>query len=331
METIKTYLENMFLNLPKSREVLHAKDELLTMMEDKYQELKSQGRTENEAVGIVISEFGNLNEVAEALGISKVMQEESDEPEKRIITIETARDFIQNRIRASYKVGIGVVLLIWSPLLLIILSNTENREFLGIRNGGMALGLVVLLIMVALAVGLFIMSGVETGRYDLEKNGNFVLDHQAHSYVNIEEDRYRMVNAIKVTIGVVLCILSVVPLLILGMLEIGDDILNIGVAVLLIIVSAAVYLFISAGMKQSAYSILLKKGEYSEQGRIITRKSEIIGSIYWPIILLLYLYWSFTSGNWGFTWIIWPLAALLFAAIVGVVGALSRTSKEKRY
>jgi len=106
METIKTYLENMFLNLPKNREVLHAKDELLTMMEDKYQELKSQGRTENEAVGIVISEFGNLNEVAEALGISKVMQEESDEPENRIITIETARDFIQNRVRAPIRWGL---------------------------------------------------------------------------------------------------------------------------------------------------------------------------------------------------------------------------------
>ncbi len=29
METIKTYLENMFMHLPKNREALHAKEELL--------------------------------------------------------------------------------------------------------------------------------------------------------------------------------------------------------------------------------------------------------------------------------------------------------------
>src|SRR5690554_3451404 len=204
METIKTYLENMFMNLPKNREVLHAKEELLNMMEDKYLELKNEGRTENEAVGIVISEFGNLNEVAEELGLSQTMKDASEAPERRVITSDLARDFISNRIRASYKVGIGVALAIWSPLLLILLSNSENQVVFGIRNGGTALGMVVLLSMVAMAVGLFIMSGVETGRYDLEKSGDFVLDHQAQSYVKIEEERYRMVKMTKITIGVVL-------------------------------------------------------------------------------------------------------------------------------
>ncbi len=58
MDTIRTYLENMFLHLPKNPEVRRAKEELLSMMEDKYQELKREGRSENEAIGIVISEFG---------------------------------------------------------------------------------------------------------------------------------------------------------------------------------------------------------------------------------------------------------------------------------
>ena len=69
METIQTYLENMFRTLPATAEVLRAKDELYQMMEDKYLELKKEGKSENEAIGIVISEFGNLNEIAEDLGI----------------------------------------------------------------------------------------------------------------------------------------------------------------------------------------------------------------------------------------------------------------------
>ena len=54
MEAIKSYLENMFLHLPKTAEVMRAKEELAQMMEDKYSQLRSEGRTDNEAVGQVI-------------------------------------------------------------------------------------------------------------------------------------------------------------------------------------------------------------------------------------------------------------------------------------
>ena len=50
MDTIKSYLETMFANLPATTEVLKAKDELWGMMEDKYNELISEGKSENEAV-----------------------------------------------------------------------------------------------------------------------------------------------------------------------------------------------------------------------------------------------------------------------------------------
>ena len=73
MEAIREYLSNLFLNLLETPQVLRAKAELMEMMEDKYAELIAEGKTENEAVGTVISEFGNLSELAEALGIESVM------------------------------------------------------------------------------------------------------------------------------------------------------------------------------------------------------------------------------------------------------------------
>ena len=59
MDAIKNYLDNMFANLPGTPSVLRAKSELGQMMEDKYTELIAEGKSENEAVGSVISEFGN--------------------------------------------------------------------------------------------------------------------------------------------------------------------------------------------------------------------------------------------------------------------------------
>ena len=75
METIRNYLETMFANMPNTPEVKRAKDELLQMMEDKYNELIAEGVNENAAVGTVISEFGNLDELAEDLGLTKEVDE----------------------------------------------------------------------------------------------------------------------------------------------------------------------------------------------------------------------------------------------------------------
>ena len=72
METLRSYLETMFLNLPNTPQVQRAKNELWQMMEDKYTELKEEGKSENEAIGIVISECGYLDERADDLGIGGV-------------------------------------------------------------------------------------------------------------------------------------------------------------------------------------------------------------------------------------------------------------------
>ncbi|MDO5456282.1 MAG: permease prefix domain 1-containing protein [Eubacteriales bacterium] len=69
METIRNYLNALFAGLPDTPQVRRAYEELAAMMEDKYTELIGEGTSENEAVGTVISEFGDLNELAESLGI----------------------------------------------------------------------------------------------------------------------------------------------------------------------------------------------------------------------------------------------------------------------
>lgn len=71
METIKNYLDALFLKLPDTYEVRSAKKDLLALSEDKYEELMREGMAEHEAVGRVISDFGNLDEIAADLGLEK--------------------------------------------------------------------------------------------------------------------------------------------------------------------------------------------------------------------------------------------------------------------
>ena len=73
MDTLINYLNTMFRSLPDTPEARRAKDELRQMMEDKYADLISEGKSENEAVGTVITELGNLDEFADQLGIRSLV------------------------------------------------------------------------------------------------------------------------------------------------------------------------------------------------------------------------------------------------------------------
>ena len=69
MDTIDTFLDAMFAPYPSTPRLLEAKGELRAMMEDAYADAIGRGKTHNEAVGQVITDFGNLEELAPVLGI----------------------------------------------------------------------------------------------------------------------------------------------------------------------------------------------------------------------------------------------------------------------
>lgn len=50
MDTIKSYVESVFVQLPRTPEMYQLKEDMLTNMEDKYLQLKSEGQSENEAI-----------------------------------------------------------------------------------------------------------------------------------------------------------------------------------------------------------------------------------------------------------------------------------------
>ena len=105
METINNYLDNMFKGLPNNSNVIDAKNELRQMMEDKYEQLLSEGKSDNEAVGIVISQFGNLDEISDLLGISSDI--ENREILKTIDKYE-AQEYYETTKKASKMISVGL-------------------------------------------------------------------------------------------------------------------------------------------------------------------------------------------------------------------------------
>lgn len=71
METLKNYIETMFSTLPKSEKARKLKQEMLFNMEEKYQDLINSGKSEAEAIGIIIASFGTVDELRATLAGEK--------------------------------------------------------------------------------------------------------------------------------------------------------------------------------------------------------------------------------------------------------------------
>ncbi|MEA4988050.1 MAG: permease prefix domain 1-containing protein [Anaerovorax sp.] len=74
MNQIRNYIEAMFSGLPKTREVVEMKLTMLENMEEKFEELLKEGKNENEAVGMVLADFGSMEELKAELGISDISE-----------------------------------------------------------------------------------------------------------------------------------------------------------------------------------------------------------------------------------------------------------------
>lgn len=314
MDTIISYLDNVFANLPKTSQMLQVKQDLLANMTEKYEELKDGGKTENEAVGQVISEFGNIDELLESLGINA--QATTDLP---VVNQTIASEFLTAKKHSGRLVGLGVFLCITGAAALILVNELIQKRFWRpLRTGGTELGLIPLLIMVACAVGLFIYSGIRLEKFKFLEQ-EFYMPDDVKAWLNSKKESDTPGFAILTIAGVMLCILSPIPLFLSSLLAPAYS--SFGLVLLLVIVAIAVFCFIYAGSRQDAYKMLLQLEEYAPR----KKNDKVIGvvaSIIWPLAVVFYLLSGFLFGLWNITWIIFPITGILFGMFCAVYGAI---------
>jgi cytochrome c-type biogenesis protein CcmE len=254
MNAIRNYLDNMFRNLPNTEEVRRAKSELLQMMEDKYEELISEGKTENEAVGIVISEFGNLDELADSLGISEAVTENPTE-DKPMLSLDRVKEYISMISTKSILTPLGIALCILS-VVSPILADVLPVDIDIVGAGGM-FGII------AIAVGLFIFSGIRSKEYAEVKNKECSLSIEGAEYVRNERKSFKHSYGLMSSFGIGLCILSIINPIVIDKIPYVNS--NFGAAMMFVFVALGVFLITSANTKMNGYDRLL---ELNESGRM---------------------------------------------------------------
>ncbi|MBE7069797.1 MAG: DUF4097 domain-containing protein [Ruminococcaceae bacterium] len=246
MNTIRNYLDNMFRNLPNTDAVRKAKAELLQMMEDKYEELIKEGKTENEAIGIVIAEFGNLEELADSLGIGEQVTESPDET-KPILSIDRIKSYLSMINQRALLIPIGIALCICcvaSP----IIAESLPFDLLG-GVGGM-------FTMIAVAVVLFVLVGIKGKEYTEVRKKECSLSVEGAEYVRNERSSFKSSYGMLTSIGIGLCILSILNPIVFDKIPYLDN--GFGAAMMFGFIGLGVFLITYAHTKMKGYDRLLE-------------------------------------------------------------------------
>lgn len=291
-------------------------------MKEKYNELKAQGKTENEAIGIVISEFGNIEELAQELGIKITKHNETGE----VLSLEVAKDFLASEKKIAPLIAFGVALCVISPILLLVLFG----KYGSLTNS--LYGFVALFFFVASAVGFFIYSGVIFSKYTYLKD----IKCPSECYWICKDKTKRIWKTFCDIFNCKCCFIyyftSTSSYILVLHNKTGLEKYNVlyGVAIILEIVAIACYIIIQAGLIKDSHNMLLKKGEYAKYDKQNENKSiNALAAIYWPLVTIGYFAWSFLGSAWHISWIVWLIAGILFGGISEFIQTLSKDKNEK--
>ena len=254
------------------------------------------------------------------------IKEKDLEEKKSVLLTENQVEEYFSVCRAAYKnIAIGVMLCIFSPILLIFLAGLSETNTPPIsENLATALGFSALLVIVAVSVFLFIFYGTKLSKFEYISKQNIQLPDRLKTTLLDELKQVEKQFILKLSVGVSLIILCLIPLIVVACMEQSDLICICALCFFLIGTAIGVYFIVHSSCNYTSYQSLLNMGIYSPDQKQKSKKREALESVYWCVILAIYFTTSFLTSAWHTTWIVWPIAAVLFNVICSVIDLLKK-------
>ena len=280
-------------------------------------------------------DLDKIVQLSELLGVSTdyLLKSDRDAPEvetlqrtqekasARRVTREEVSRFLSLQESTAPKISLGVALCVWSPIVLIGLTALGSVFHVKIPDsvaGGS--GLCVLLVMVAAAVALFLTSGTKLREFEYLEREPIAPDADARELARKQEAVQAEVCSKLTTAGVVLCILSAVPIfavMCVGRTRDGYD--SLAVCALLLLVGIACLLLVRAGSMRGAVDKLLEQGDYTRESKAKSRVVGAISAVYWLAVTAIFLFYTFGPNGNGqpqYSWFIWAVGGVLYGALM---------------
>ena len=254
-----------------------------------------------------------------------------DEPPLRRVTMEEASAYLALRREAAPKIALATFLCIISPVALLMLAAMSELSRFGIsENAAAGIGLCVLLVLVAIGVALFLTCSAKARDFDFLEEVPFETEYGVSGMVKERKQSFAAAYSRLNIIGTVLCILSAVPLFVSMCMETADVVYVAAVCLLLIIAGMGCVAFTYGGTIQSSMERLLEEGDYTRQQKSRRSIKGAVSTVYWLLVTALFMWYTFgpsSNGQARYSWFIWAIAGVVYAAVMVVVNLIQRSKR----
>ena len=242
----------------------------------------------------------------------------------RQVSMEDANAYLDAKVRESKLVAPGVMLCILSPVLLLVLLGL--REYYGFMTEVQAtgIGLTVLIALIAWAVARFVRANTIVSQYECYETEGIDTAYGVDGLVRERKAQYAPVHTRRLALGIMLCVLSPLPLFLVMALGKDDPRMISAVGAMLVLIAVGVYFIVRTSILYGALNVLLEEGDFTRAQKIENRRNEPFSAIFWAVVLVLYLAPSFLMNAWDKTWIIWPIAGVTYGALLAILGAVRK-------
>lgn len=243
----------------------------------------------------------------------------------RHVPMGEAEEYLDLQRKSSVRIALGVFLCALSPVCLLALVAASVEKAVA-ENTAWAVGMIVLLLLVAAAVALFVACGIKSASYEYLEKQNIRTDSATRDMVLARRNDFKPAYTRANIIAACLCVLSPIPIF-LGVACERESVMILTVCVTIVLAGLGASIFTLGGVKWAGLQKLLQEGEYTPSEKRANVRADKIAPAYWLTATAIYLAGSFISGEWDETWIIWPVAGILFAAVRAVYGMAERNKK----
>lgn len=279
-----------------------------------------------------IPEIEKLLKLSELFGVSMdyLLKDEMEEtetgvsmqepPSVRRVSMEEASAFLSVKESTSRTIAYAVFLCVISPICLLMLGAVSEISGLLSDSAAGGIGMITLLVLVTVAVGIFISSGSKTAPYEYLEKEIFETEYGVAEMVRQRRSQFKDQYTKHNIIGTCLCILSLVPLF-SGMIFYEDhDLVMTGMlCIAIFLVGIGVIFFTGSGIIWASYQKLLQEGDYTRKRKRSLPLASAASTVFWLIAAAVYLGYSFITNQWGYSWVIWVVAGVLYPAMLAVI------------
>ncbi|XCB29741.1 helix-turn-helix transcriptional regulator [Arcanobacterium hippocoleae] len=262
--------------------------------------------------------------IKDHLEIEEHVNEDLFDSALRRVSLSEAAEFLRLKDASAPKVAIAVLLFILSPLVLLFLLGLVGAQRINLaEEAALAIGLTVLIFTVVVGIVIVFLGTQDLSKFAYLEHDQFETEYGVEGMVRQRREQLRGRRIRNQISGVVLLVISPLWVIVPSLIYRTDEFaIFAGICALLVNAAIGVFLLVTVGVIEGAHEQLLQDGDYTYEKKRSARVVQPFAGVYWILVTVIYFVLSFVYHSWNISWLVWPIAGLIFAVIVIILEAI---------